>query len=186
MFAFLTPLSAHAHPGHGLPGLLHGFFHPITGLDHLTAALAVGILAVHAGKKFIYLPIAFLGGLLIGGLAGFSGHPLPFQEAGIVFSVGLLGLSLLAPAAALPSKVLYGLVALFGAFHGSAHGSELSPGASALLFSIGFVSSTFLLHLAGAASVVAAKRYERALSAGIRVAGTALVAVSIAMWFNVA
>ena len=38
---------------------------------------------------------------------------------------------------------------LFGLFHGYAHGHELPPGQNALLYSLGFVLATGLLHATG-------------------------------------
>lgn len=38
---------------------------------------------------------------------------------------------------------------VFGLFHGYAHGSELPPGENALLYSLGFVLATGLLHASG-------------------------------------
>ncbi len=51
----LTPALAFAHPGHGDNGLMAGISHPISGLDHLLAMLAVGLWAPsskapHAGR----------------------------------------------------------------------------------------------------------------------------------------
>ena len=40
-----TPTLAFAHPGHGTSGLLAGLGHPLGGLDHLLAMLAVGLWA---------------------------------------------------------------------------------------------------------------------------------------------
>jgi urease accessory protein len=41
------------------------------------------------------------------------------------------------------------LVGFFAIFHGHAHGRELPEGTSALLYSVGFVVATGLLHAAG-------------------------------------
>lgn len=41
----LAPALAFAHPGHGDNGLMAGISHPLGGLDHLLAMLAVGLWA---------------------------------------------------------------------------------------------------------------------------------------------
>jgi urease accessory protein len=41
------------------------------------------------------------------------------------------------------------VVMVFALFHGHAHGSELTPGADAVLYSLGFVVATGLLHALG-------------------------------------
>ena len=41
----LAPALAFAHPGHGDNGLVAGISHPLGGLDHLLAMLAVGLCA---------------------------------------------------------------------------------------------------------------------------------------------
>ena len=43
------------------------------------------------------------------------------------------------------------VVAFFAVFHGHAHGTELPAGQSGLLYSVGFVAATGLLHAAGIA-----------------------------------
>jgi urease accessory protein len=50
-----------------------------------------------------------------------------------------------------PLIVTGAIVAVFAVFHGHAHGTELPPGQSALLYSIGFVIATGCLHGVGVA-----------------------------------
>ena len=90
----LTPALAFAHPGHGDNGLIAGISHPIGGLDHLLAMLAVGLWAAQQqGAARWALPCTFVGTLLIGGLLGFEGLNLPALESGIAASVLALGLA---------------------------------------------------------------------------------------------
>ncbi|MFM2042989.1 MAG: HupE / UreJ protein [Pseudomonadota bacterium] len=58
--ALLFPVTAFAHVGpdggahggdHGAGGLLAGLIHPLGGLDHLLAMVAVGLLAVRLGSR---------------------------------------------------------------------------------------------------------------------------------------
>ena len=67
---------AAAHTGRGT-GVVDGVLHPLTGLDHLLAMVAVGVLAVLAvprGRVWT-APAAFLGGMIVGGVAGMVGVP---------------------------------------------------------------------------------------------------------------
>lgn len=123
----LTPALAFAHPGHGDNGLLAGISHPIGGLDHLLAMLAVGLWAAQQqGAARWALPCTFVGTMLLGGVLGFEGLSLPALESGIAASVLALGLAVaLAVRPALSLAV--GATALFALFHGVAHGLEL-PG----------------------------------------------------------
>ncbi|PZE09341.1 protein hupE, partial [Pseudomonas sp. 57B-090624] len=122
---FLTPALAFAHPGHDSSGLMAGVAHPITGLDHLLAMLAVGLWAAQQqGAARWALPVTFVGTMLLGGLLGFEGLELPFMETGIAASVLALGL-LVAVAVRPPMFVAVGLTALFALAHGVAHGLEL-------------------------------------------------------------
>jgi urease accessory protein len=142
---FLLPLSALAHPGHG--GLEAGLLHPLFGLDHLLVALSVGLWAARAGAIRLF-PCAFLAGTAVGAALGYFGYSFPFVELGI--GVSLASFGLLLPASRriplLPGALL---LALFGSFHGLAHGSEMPHEAQVLPFFLGFLTSTALLHLTG-------------------------------------
>jgi urease accessory protein len=48
-----------------------------------------------------------------------------------------------------PLALAAALVGVFAIFHGHAHGTELPPGQSALLYSMGFVIATGCLHALG-------------------------------------
>ena len=146
---FLTPALAFAHPGHDSSGLMAGVAHPITGLDHLLAMLAVGLWAAQQqGAARWALPVTFVGTMLLGGLLGFEGLQLPFMETGIAASVLALGL-LVAVAVRPPMFVAVGLTALFALAHGVAHGLELPDLSSPWGYAAGFVAATAALHAAG-------------------------------------
>ena len=87
------PAAALAHTGHMEPGgFMHGFEHPLGGLDHLLAMVAVGLWAAQSGgRALLALPAAFVGAMILGGLAGMAGLPLPAVELGILGSVLALG-----------------------------------------------------------------------------------------------
>jgi urease accessory protein len=88
--------------------------------------------------------------MAIGAMLGLMGMPLPGIEYGIAASAILLGAAVMFEARP-PLAVAAILVSFFAIFHGHAHGTELPPGQSALLYSIGFVMATGCLHAAGIA-----------------------------------
>ena len=151
-FAFallLSPALAFAHPGHDHAGVMSGITHPILGLDHLLAMLAVGLWASQQqGKARLALPLTFVATMLIGGLLGFAGIELPLMETGIAGSVLALGL-LVALAVRPPLPLAAGLTALFALSHGMAHGLELPELASPWGYAVGFIAATASPHAAG-------------------------------------
>ncbi|KAB0679293.1 HupE/UreJ family protein [Aureimonas leprariae] len=181
--AFLAgaaPAFAHLNPAeHG--SLLAGVSHPLTGLDHILAMVAVGLWAAQRGGRAVYaVPAAFVGTMIVGFGLGLAGVTLPFVEPMIAASVLALGV-LVASAARLPVAASAGLVGLFALFHGVAHASELG-GAGALSFGFGFVLSTAALHAAGIGLGLtlgrggwAGSALGRLLGAGTAAAGLALM-----------
>jgi len=148
--------AAQAHPGHigahdASNMFMLGFWHPMTGADHLLAMLTVGLwsaLTHRTLREAIALPAVFVALLLVGAMLGLSGFRLPAVEPLILASVLVLGL-LVAARQSLPRSYSFVLVGLFAIFHGLAHGMELPPQGSAALFVAGFVSTTLILHLIG-------------------------------------
>jgi len=151
--AALTLLAAgpaFAHTETGVAGgFTSGFLHPIFGLDHLVAMVAVGLWGAQLGRPAIYvLPIAFPAVMAFGGFLGVVGVPLPLVEVGVAASAIILGLSV--AFVMKPSLTVAGLiVAAFAIFHGHAHGMELPDAANPLAYGVGFVLATGLLHLTG-------------------------------------
>jgi len=162
--ALTWPLLAWAHEETGqAAGFLAGLSHPVSGLDHVMAMVAVGFWGAQLGAPALWaLPVAFPMVMAVGGMLGLMGIPLPGVELGIALSAVALGAMVLGEVkAALP--VAAGLVGFFAIFHGHAHGTELPDGASGLYYSIGllpdgasglyysigFVVATGLLHAAG-------------------------------------
>jgi urease accessory protein len=148
VLALASPASAHSEVGVA-GGFISGFSHPIFGLDHLVAMVAVGLWGAQLGLPAIWvLPIAFPAVMAIGGLLGVLGAPLPMVELLIAGSAIVLG-AMVAFAARPPLGVAALIVAAFAIFHGHAHGAELPEAANALAYGVGFVLATGLLHLAG-------------------------------------
>ena len=86
--------------------------------------------------------------MALGGMLGLMGVPLPGIEYGIAASAILLGAAVMFEVRP-PLAVAAALVGFFAIFHGHAHGTELPPGQSALLYSMGFVIATGCLHAVG-------------------------------------
>lgn len=167
---FLSPALAFAHTGHDHTGLLAGVTHPVTGLDHLLAMLAVGLWAAQqSGTTRWALPLTFVASMLLGGLLGFAGLEIPLMESAIAGSVLALGL-LVAVAARPPMAMALGLTTLFALTHGVAHGLELPAQTSPWTYAVGFVTATTALHGAGYALV---RWLPRAAEPLVRVAGMA-------------
>jgi len=142
--------NAFAHPQKGeAVGFLTGFRHPISGLDHVLAMVAVGLWGAQLGSPAIWLlPVAFPMVMAFGGMLGLVGVPLPGAEYGIALSAIMLGAAVLFEIRP-PLTIAAILVGFFAIFHGHAHGTELPAGQSALLYSIGFVIATGCLHAVG-------------------------------------
>lgn len=139
-----------AHTGHGATGLVHGFAHPFTGLDHLAAMVAVGLFGARLGGRALWLvPGSFLVMMSAGGAAGIAGYSIPYAETAVVASVAVLGAAALLRWRA-PVALAMGLAGFFAIFHGLVHGAEMPAAASGLVYAVGFVTATAILHGAGA------------------------------------
>ena len=129
--------------------LSYGFFHPIGGLDHLLAMLAVGLLSVQVGKMaWAYIPGIFVLFLIIGGVLGMVGQEIPTFEDGILISVVLLGLLVAVQFHFVPFLAIP-VVALFGVIHGYPHGTEIPAVADPTQYVIGFSLASAMMHLIG-------------------------------------
>jgi urease accessory protein len=148
----LLTLPAWAHEQAGqAAGFLTGMLHPVSGLDHVLAMVAVGLWGAQLGAPAIWLlPVTFPLVMAFGGFLGLLGVPLPGVEIGIALSAILLG-TMVATQARPPLWLAAAVVGFFAIFHGHAHGTELPAGGSGLLYSIGFVIVTGLLHATGIA-----------------------------------
>ncbi len=140
---------AHSGPAGHDHGFAFGFLHPLGGLDHLLAMIAVGLLAAHLGGRALWqVPLSFVALMAAGGVMGFAEIRLPFVELMIAASVVVLG-ALVAFRASPPLIVAVVIAGFFAIFHGHAHGAELPGGESPYPYVAGFLLATALLHLAG-------------------------------------
>jgi urease accessory protein len=155
----LIPTAAFAHTGHGdAAGLLHGFIHPIGGLDHVLAMVAVGVFAVVLGGRALWLvPASFVAMMVVGFGLGVSGVALPYVELGIALSSIVIGFAA-ALGRPIPVAAAMAIAGVFAIFHGHAHGAEMPAGALGLEYALGFVLATAALHLVGIGAAIGASR----------------------------
>jgi urease accessory protein len=148
----LVPSAALAHPAMGdAHGFVQGLAHPLGGLDHILAMVAVGVFAWQLGGRALWaVPATFVLVMALGGMLGIAGIGLPGVEIGIAASVIVLG-AIVALRVNASVATAMGVVALFASFHGYAHGTEMPLAAESVPYALGFMLATALLHLAGIA-----------------------------------
>ena len=153
------PTAAFAHAGHGdTAGLLSGFMHPVGGIDHVLAMVAVGVFAFVLGGRALFLvPLSFVAMMLAGFALGTSGISLPFVELGIALSSIVIGAAA-AWGKPMPVAAAMSLVGAFAVFHGHAHGAEMPANAAGLEYALGFMLATAALHLAGIGAAMGVTR----------------------------
>lgn len=174
----LIPTVVYAHDGSQVPfgGFLAGLVHPVLGYDHLLAMLSVGILSAQIGGRAIWtVPATFVSVMAVGGLLGYINIGLTATELGIAASLILLGL-IIAAEQKLPVRLAMLGVGFFAIFHGYAHGSEIPTTSEPVLYALGFLTGTALIHIAGVVIGDIAKHYQRGRIM-LRVGG-ALIAVT--------
>ncbi len=182
LLLFALPTLVHAHTGHtDSGGLSHGLLHPVGGLDHILAMVAIGLWAVQLGGRALWVvPAAFLTTLFVGGAMGIENVALPLVEPGILASILILGL-LIAFAARVPLAATVPIVAAFGILHGFAHGAEMPVTVSGLAYSTGFIIASTGLIVTGMA--FAAGLRSTANATMIRPIGAAIAAIGAAIIF---
>lgn len=129
---------------------MKGLLHPLTGLDHLLAMLAVGVWSAQTTKRVWLAPLAFATLLLVGACVGSTGAAISIAEAMVAVSVIVLGV-LVAGRVQLSIAVSVCLVGVFALFHGITHGMEfgMRQGTSQYAILVGMLASTVLLHITG-------------------------------------
>jgi urease accessory protein len=182
--AILLSGAAHAHVGVGdSHGFGHGFWHPLSGIDHILAMVAVGLFAAHLGGRALWLvPLSFVAMMIVGGGIGMSGTALPFVELGIGTSVVVLGVAV-ATRLDIATALAMALVGFFAIFHGHAHGAEMPEAVSGLEYGAGFIVATAALHatgvflglLMGRTSEIYSRCVLQAAGSAMAVAGVAIL-----------
>ena len=166
-----------AHTGHGdANGFLHGLEHPVLGMDHLLAMLAVGLWSGFVlPTRFWAGAAAFMGAMSVGAGMSWAGVGYPMVETVILASVvafGLLTLVARRGQAGWVTGLSLAAIAVFASAHGHAHATEASG--PVLAYLAGFLLSTAGLHLAGigiARAVAARPLVQQAMGAGIALSG---------------
>ncbi len=179
----LISTGAEAHIGTGTAfggGFGAGFTHPLSGLDHLLAMLAVGIWAGSVGGRFAWLgPLSFLAMMAVGGALGIAHVHVPQVENSIAGSVAAFGLVLALAWKPAPA-VGMAVTGLFALFHGHAHGTEMGETASPVLYALGFVAATGLLHMTGIG--IAALLRRAGQTPALRWIGTGMMAAGAVLF----
>lgn len=179
--AFLLPPLAYAHVGVGdTVGFARGVGHPLGGVDHVLAMVAVGLWAAQRGERALWLiPATFVLVMAVGGFLGTMGIVVPFVEPGIVLSVLVLGV-LVAAAVRLPLLASALIVGLFAVFHGHAHGAEMPANAAGLAYGTGFVFATAFLHALGIGAALLTRRLGQ--SSLVRASGSVIAMWGVYLW----
>jgi urease accessory protein len=152
--ACTLPASLYAHTGadagaHHGAAFVAGFFHPLVGIDHLVAMLAVGVLGVLMARRWWLAPVTFCTALFAGSLMGLAGFSVEWAEPMIALSVLVLG-ALIAMRGSLPMSAILVLIGGFALFHGAAHGQAFAQVMVAPWFAVaGMLAATLVLHVAG-------------------------------------
>lgn len=175
------PAAAHTLGARGA-GFAAGLGHPLGGLDHLLAMVAVGLWAGQRGGRALWaVPAAFMAAMVLGGVLGMAGIGLPGVELGILASVLVLG-GLVALRFRPPVWAGMAVVGLFAVFHGHTHGAEMPEATSPVLYAAGFLLATGILHLSGIAMAqVAAAALSRHGGKLVRAGGAAIAASGAAL-----
>jgi urease accessory protein len=160
-------------------GLLSGLGHPIIGLDHLAAVLAIGALAA-AHRAGVALALGYVVAMILGVAVHLQGVTLTGAEFLVALSVILLGV-LLARKSVVRAGALLGLFALAGLLHGyalgeSIVGAEQAP-LAAYLIGLTVIQSAIALAAMYAAKFIVVRRDPLTL----RLAGATIAGIGIAI-----
>ena len=173
--------SALAHDGQ-TGGFLTGLSHPVSGLDHIAAMIAVGLWGSQLRKPAVWLlPVVFPMVMAFGAFLALIGLGLPGVEIGIALSAVVLGAMVMMEIKP-PLAVSVVFVSFFAVFHGQAHGTELPANQNSLVYSVGFVVSTGLLHALGI--TVGTIHHWRGGPVVVRALGGAIVAGGLYFLFG--
>jgi hydrogenase/urease accessory protein HupE len=98
LLVWAHPAYAHVQKGEAI-GFLSGLHHPISGLDHVLAMIAVGLWGAHLGAPAVWLlPVCFPMVMARAGMLGLMGVHVPGIEIGIAASAILLGAAVMSEA----------------------------------------------------------------------------------------
>jgi urease accessory protein len=170
----VAPL-AYAHPGHlHDQGLLAGFLHPLTGVDHILFMLGVGLLialrAPALGARVVTLMLAAQAMAVVAMVLPVAP---PIWEIAIALSLIAIGLLLWRQQV---SVITQGTVVLGAGLHAAAHWSEMPAGAPLLAYGLGVAAASALLYGIGYVSGRALRPYAERVAQvfGVSLAGGGL------------
>jgi hydrogenase/urease accessory protein HupE len=178
--ALLAPAIARAHlTDTGLGPVYDGIAHLLLSLEDLLPVVALALLAglngARAGRIVLFiLPVAWLGGGIVGVLAGSAAPP------SIVTSLSLLALGVLTAASARLRPALVAVLATtLGLIHGWLNGAGIAVAGREASGLFGIAGTIFVVVALAAALVVSLQRPWTRIA--VRVAGSWLAAVGLLM-----
>ena len=158
--------------------LMQGLLHPLGGIDHISAAIAVGVWGALFCRRAVTAPAVFVLSMALGAVLGGSGLAIEGVETVIASSVLVLG-GLLVAGRFVPASWALAALASFAAAHGLAHGHELANTPNAALALLGLMLTTAALHGVGMALAkhLLTQRVwlQRSIGLGLGVLGSALL-----------
>ena len=166
-------------------GLLSGLAHPVIGLDHFAAVIAVGCLAA-AHRAAAALAIGFVLAMMAGVALHVQGASVPAAEIIVACSVILLG-ALMLRKRDMPMSAALTLFVLAGLVHGyalgeSIYGAERTP-LYAYLLGLAVIQGAIALAATAIMRLVTRRQAEpgivRLMGAGIAGIGLAILAQQI-------
>lgn len=174
--AFAHHLMGGRTPATFTEGVLSGLGHPIIGLDHFAAVIAIGCLAA-AHRAGGWLAVAFVVAMMCGVAVHLQAVTVPADEILVALSVILLGAVMLSHRD-LPVVTALGLFVLVGLIHGyalgeSIYGAERTP-LAAYLLGLAVIQSAVAMGAMAAARAFARKDAVKLRLVGAGVAGIGL------------
>lgn len=182
VFAVLValPVLAFAHAEHEATSLLGGATHPLRGADHLLAMVSVGIISALIGGSAIYwVPAMFVLFMMVGGIVGVFQVAIPMVEVGMGMSVVVLGAAIAKPRL-VPVWATMLVVGCFGSMHGNAHGLEMPNADSPIFYTLGFLTTTSVIHVIG---VLIGHYAAKAKATRLGLASAGLVIACVGVFF---
>ncbi|QEQ96373.1 HupE/UreJ family protein [Neptunomonas concharum] len=172
--------SAYAHSTETInASLLSGLLHPLIGLDHLLAMIAIGLWS--SQQKVFNKPATLAiiaGSLFVGFIISYLLPFYPLLEPTLAASILIISLFSLF-AARLNARLSLYVIIFFVLHHGFAHGSEMQAGIS-VLYLIGFTVCSLLLQILGQLLPLTLKPYlVKIPSIMLALAGSVLTVFSL-------
>ncbi len=181
--AFAHHLMGGRMPATFMEGLLSGLGHPVIGIDHFAAVVAVGCLAA-AHRAGAALAIAFVLAMMAGVAVHLHAVTVPAAELLVALSVIALGAILLREPQ-LPASAALGLFVLVGLIHGyalgeSIYGAERTP-LAAYLTGLAVIQSAVALIAMLIARAVAGRTRDRVT---VRLIGAGIAGIGLAVFMQ--